>query len=259
MGSRMGQGESSERPQTRLEVRPYCIDLTEVTVRDYTRCVQAGVCAEAPVTVRWRSLTTGQISCRELACNGGRPDRADHPANCVDWSMAAAYCRWANGRLPTEAEWELAARGMEVRTYPWGEGAPTADRLNAAGIELAEQLPPRCRTRGEATSMYERSDGFPFTAPVGSFPAGSSPFGIVDLSGNVMEWTADWYGPYPGGTSPHSGGPAAGQQRVIRGGSWLSHLPGWVTGTDRARAVPSDRNSTVGFRCVRDVVQDGPD
>ena len=180
MGSPTGRGSYHEYPQHQVTLTGYCIDKTEVTVAAYMQCVASGKCtaAQEPSAEGFDSL-----------CNGTRADRQNHPVNCVDWNQAAAYCAWAKKRLPSEAEWEYAARGSEGRTYPWGNEAPSAKRLNACGSE--------CRALGKRQGkdwavIYEDSDGWEATAPVGSFQRGASPFGVLDMAGNVWEWTADW-------------------------------------------------------------------
>jgi formylglycine-generating enzyme required for sulfatase activity len=125
----------------------YCIDRTEVTVAAYRRCVEAGTCAAAGVA----------HEAERKDRNAGKSGVDDHPINCVDWSMADAYCKWAGGRLPTEAEWEYAARGSDGRRFPWGSEPPAGHRLNARGSEF-----------GRNGTLYLESDGYESTAPVGS-------------------------------------------------------------------------------------------
>lgn len=139
-----------ERGRT-IELPTFLIDRTEVTVGQYSACVEAGACS-APNT--------------RNDCNFGASGRRDHPVNCVDWEQARAYCAWAGKRLPTEAEWEKAARGVDGRRYPWGDEGPTPTRANLSGAH----------------------DGFSATSPVGRFLAGASPFGALDMLGNVSEW-----------------------------------------------------------------------
>jgi formylglycine-generating enzyme required for sulfatase activity len=123
MGS-PGVGGDDEHPQHQVTLAGYCIDRIEVTVVAYTRCVASGKCtaAQEPAKAGFDSL-----------CNGTRADRQEHPVNCVDWNQATAYCGWVKKRLPSEAEWEYAARGGDGRMYPWGNDAPSAKRLNACG------------------------------------------------------------------------------------------------------------------------------
>ncbi len=218
MGSSFG-GEDDERPVTRVTVSGYCLDRTEVTVRAYAQCVSAGSCS-----------TSGTD--QDSRCNFRHSDRGEHPMNCVDWSQAEAFCRWRGGRLPTEAEWEYAARGTDGRTYPWGNDAPTDSRLRWSG---------GC---GSAACIGG-------TAPVGRYPSGASPFGVQDMAGNVWEWVSDWYGAYPGGSSSNPRGAYQGSSRVVRGGSWSSVGPSGVRAADRVRLEPAYRNYNLGFRCAR--------
>jgi formylglycine-generating enzyme required for sulfatase activity len=213
MGSPAGVGEANEHPQHQVTLSAYCIDKTEVTVKDYRACVAKGACSATATT---------------QSCNG--EDRADHPVNCVTWDEAVAYCKWAGKRLPTEAEWEYAARGADGRTYPWGNKAPTTERLNT----------------------YADGDGWSTTAPVGSYPKGASPVGALDLAGNVWEWTADWYGPYSATAVTDPTGVIAGDFRVIRGGGWNINDPGIVRAAVRLWFETSKAVDLIGFRCVRE-------
>ena len=236
MGSPAGVGESDEHPQHPVTLTGYCMDRTEVTVGAYRKCVASGKCKAA--------AQPGM----EGLCNAARGDRQDHPVNCVDWSEANAYCMWAGKRLPSEAQWEYAARGSDGRTYPWGNEAPSAKRLNACGSE--------CRLLGkrlgkEWTVLYEESDGWDTTAPVGRFPAGASAFGAMDMAGNVLEWTGDWYGAYEVGASTNPTGAKEGTFRVSRGGGWVNVDASRVRAAFRLRGEPAVRGVILGFRCAR--------
>jgi formylglycine-generating enzyme required for sulfatase activity len=226
-------GHADERPHD-VTLSGYCIDRTEVTVKAYESCVAAKVCS-APDR-------TANRYC-ELA------DRADHPITCVDWSQAEAYCRWAQKRLPTEAEWEYAARGGDGRVYPWGNQAPAADLSNTCERECVAMAQRERKQRW--TAMYDASDGWGATAPVGSFPAGASPFGALDLAGNVWEWTADWYGSYPGASRTNPHGMRTGSLRVFRGGAWNVRSVELLRATYRNAGTPTTRDVDMGFRCAR--------
>lgn len=240
MGSSAGDGDEDEHPQHRVTLRGYCIDRTEVTVGAYGRCVTSRKCTAAS---RPAKEGIGRL------CNGARADRQGHPVNCVDWNQASAYCEYMKKRLPSEAEWEYAARGSDGRMYPWGNDAPSAQRLNACRGEC-RMLVGNAESR-QARSMHEDSDGWEATAPVGSFSAGSSPFESQDMAGNVSEWTATRYGSYQVSPSSNPRGTNKGSARVIRGGSWNDDPVEAVRAADRSSEKPTNRLPTVGFRCAR--------
>jgi formylglycine-generating enzyme required for sulfatase activity len=149
----------------------------------------------------------------------------DHPQNCVSWHDAATYCAWLGKRLPTEAEWEFAARGGDThQPWPWGDAPFTVGRA--------------CSNRW---SVEERG-----TCPVGRYPEGS--FGLSDMAGNVWEWVADWYGPFAPGEPQVT--PTKGAGRVIRGGAWTSSSPADLGISSRAGTWPTNRDDYLGFRCA---------
>jgi formylglycine-generating enzyme required for sulfatase activity len=210
-------------PERWVDVDAFEMDATEVTVAQYAACASAGACPPAPTTVCVALPGGGTRTLASAQCNADRADRSHHPVNCTDWSMAAAYCRWAGERLPTDEEWEYAARGEASVEFPWGNVAPTAAAY-------------------ACWSLGRSRDG---TCPVGSFSAGDSPFGLHDMVGGVAEWTA---------TAPShtefflSGHPDV---RIVRGGSW-----GTRDWPDLSPVLPEprighDRSSFVGFRCAR--------
>jgi serine/threonine-protein kinase len=228
---------------------PYWIDITEVTVQSYQWCVILGGCPEVPVTVNGPDGT--ERSDLSALCN--HADRPNHPVNCVAWDQANAYCAWLGKRLPTEAEWEFAARGVDRRPFPWGVQAPDATHLNACGPECVERAQTRLwNERAMMIPMSPVRDRWPTTAPVGSFPEGASPFGVFDMAGNVMEWTADWSGPYSSVpvTNP-TGSQVNRWTRVVRGGGWMANKDDDVRTTTRTPVYPQQRSSEIGFRCAR--------
>ena len=215
----MGSSDNDdEKPAHRVRVEPFEIAKTEVTVAQYRVCVEAGACSAAP---------TGRT------CNWGNPDRDDHPVNCVDWAQARDFCRWAGGRLPSEAEWEYAARsGGLDQAYPWGNGEASCER---------------------ATMDFGGNGcGANRTWPVCSKASGNSAQGVCDLAGNVWEWVEDWY------HDTYTGAPAdgsawvspAGFDRVRRGGGW-NDVAGFCRAAVRHRSDPGDGSILVGFRPAR--------
>lgn len=208
-----------EYPPHEVLLSDYWLDRNEVTVARYRRCVVAGSCAEPP-----------------YASGGERFDRPDLPVTLVTWNDARIFCTWAGGRLPTEAEWERAARGLGRRRYPWGN-----------------VWNPMLLNHGSfGWDTLDADDGFLELAPVGSFRDGRTPDGLADMAGNVEEWIADWYAPeYPHTSSVNPRGPDLGELRVLRGGSFGLGRP-WLRGTTRMRDLPTSRRAYRGFRCARD-------
>ncbi len=213
MGSSNPHAPANERPARTLPIAPFWIDRTEVTVGAYRGCVEAGACARPART--------------SAACtfDAGDPDL---PVSCVHWHDADAYCRFAGKRLPTEREWEYAARGTSATPFPWG-AAPACSN----GVTLiSEQSGKSCAPR---------------PSRVGTHPGGASIFGAVDMSGNVEEWTADWYieslGPGPA--------PRSGAAHVLRGGGWLSP-PSMSRTTSRNWGSALEAGPNVGLRCAKD-------
>jgi formylglycine-generating enzyme required for sulfatase activity/serine/threonine protein kinase len=247
MGSPEGEGDTDEHPPHEVTLPPYCIDRTEVTVAAYAECAAAGGCRAAQLTTNWANFTMEQLKRGNRLCNG--TDRPDHPINCVDWDQAAAYCTWKGKRLPTEAEWEYAARGNDRRLYPWGNEAPSATRLNACGSECVALV--KFVFFSKLVMMYPDNDGWETTAPVGSYPGGQSPFGALDMVGNVREWMADWYGDYPKLAKTDPQGPSTGTSRVSRGGGWSLVDVAKARAADRDWPDPMLRAIDLGFRCAR--------
>ncbi len=226
-------GDRSERPIPVLHLAAFCMDRTEVTVAAYRACVAAGACQPASTTAWWPGITEADHRVNDRWCNANYGDRDDHPVNCIDFDQAAGFCAWRGARLPTEAEWEYAARGDDGRIYPWGDAAPDAHLMNGCGPECVAE---GARAGQRWTAMYDESDGWPTTAPVGSFPAGASPSGLLDMAGNVLEWTADPLGGF----------------RIDRGSGWNTDVPSRLRTSQRSWMVPSRRSVVVGARCAWD-------
>jgi formylglycine-generating enzyme required for sulfatase activity len=238
MGS--DSGDADEKPVHSVTLPGYCMDAREVTVADYRRCVDAGKCVAQP-TADWRGISEKDREFRSQSCNWVRTDRENHPINCVDWRQASAHCAWANKRLPTEEEWEYAARGKDGRIYPWGNEPPAPTLLNACGTECVAWA----KTQGLTWKpMHSGDDGYPTTAPVGSFAAGRSPFGVHDMAGSVAEWTSSGY-------SQDYGRPRNNVTRVLRGGSSRSETPTLVRSANRHKNIETDRLGGIGFRCAQ--------
>jgi len=237
----------NEKPEFHVKLDAYCIDVTEVTLHDYLACSDSGRCKRPSASVRWPDITPHQSEIYSPLCNVNDRARGNHPVNCVDWSMAQHYCAARGGRLPTEAEWEYAARGPDGRVYPWGDDDPTPQHLNACGSECVEWG----KAHAEALpALFDGSDGFATTAPVGHFPAGRSRFGLMDVVGNVWEWVADWSAPYTPDEKVNPKGPERGDRRVIRGGGWNGSFKSWLRPSFRYAQDPTALSHGIGFRCA---------
>ena len=245
MGARDLTADS--KPPHEVTVGTFCLDKNEVTTAAYLGCVNKGECEKPLDKVNWPNIKPNDVLRYSLLCNAIHKDRGDHPVNCVAWAMADTFCRKRAARLPTEAEWEFAARGSSQRKYPWGDEEPDETRLNACGGECEKWS----ATNGDSRKpMYSGDDGFSATAPVGSFPKGAASHGVMDLAGNVWEWTSDWYAPYTDAPAENPKGPAEGTQRVLRGGDFFGSNPDWARPAFRWKTDPETYNHAIGFRCA---------
>jgi formylglycine-generating enzyme required for sulfatase activity len=248
MGS--DDGLPMEKPSHNVKLSPFCIGIFEVTTAQYVSCSEQGKCKRASRVNEYEGITAVDRKAYDPLCNVTDPKtRALQPINCVDWERAETYCEAQGGRLPTEAEWEFAARGPDGRIYPWGDEPPSEKYLNACGSECVKWGKAH---KVELTPMYPADDGWATTAPVGSFPAGKSRFGLMDVVGNVWEWVSDWYAPYGDGALVDPKGPPTGKRKVIRGGGWNGSFASWVRPSFRYSNEPATTSHGVGFRCAAD-------
>jgi formylglycine-generating enzyme required for sulfatase activity len=203
----------NEKPGHTASVRALWLGKTDVTVAAYKKCIAAGACEDI-------SNDDDQHRCNLK--NG----RLDHPMNCLDWKSAQTFCSWVGGRLPSAEEWEYAAKSGESRIFPWGNAAIDSRRANVCD--------KRCKAANPSLTADESlDDGYAATSPVGAFPAGASKWGLLDMAGNVWQWTSTDYD---------------ASNKELRGGSWSNH-PQFLRVSLRFRLVPSNRNVNVGFRC----------
>jgi formylglycine-generating enzyme required for sulfatase activity len=239
----------NEKPSHQVSLDGFCIDLYEVTVKDYAACRESGKCRRIDnATVKWPEMTKADVKAYDPLCNREKPDRMDHPVNCVTWHDADTFCRRQDKRLPTEAEWEYATRGPDGRVYPWGDETPTEKHLNLCGNECKAWAK---QAGVEVWTTIETDDGFAATAPVGKFPGGKSRFGPFDVVGNVWEWVSDWEGKYGSEDVKNPTGPTSGDKKVIRGGGWNGGDFSWARPAYRYSRPPETRNPAIGFRCAK--------
>jgi serine/threonine-protein kinase len=224
-------GQPDEKPAHMVYLDAFWIDQTDVTNKMYALCVSAGACTSPSQTGSFRHSSYY-----------GNSEFDDYPKIYVSWNDATAFCKWADRRLPSEAEWEKVARGTDGRIYPWGNDAPNDTLLN-----------------------YNQNVGD--TTAVGTYPKGASPYGALDMAGNVWEWVNDLYSStyYQSSPSSNPPGPASGQYRVLRGGAWGNNHD-WIWHymaeyysnyyvLSAARyyegLLPAEAVSFAGFRCAR--------
>ncbi len=216
----MGTNErlADEGPQHKVKLKAFLIDKFEVTNFQYEKFVKA-TNRRSPIHFRNRTFPEG---------------KADHPVINVTWDDARDYCAWAGKRLPTDQEWEKAARGADGRTYPWGNNFDWR--------------------KANVPARWKETNMFGDTTPVGAFEAGKSPYGVYDMSGNVWEWTDSWYQPYPGNKVPSEN--YGERYKVLKGGSWFdcSFYQCGISAPvfNRAFFAIKTKNDSFGFRCAKD-------
>ncbi len=197
-----------ETPAHQVDLKAFYIDKYEVTNEEY---------------LKFREAVPGRAA---KFMDEPRFNKPRYPLVGISWQEAVDYCQWSKKRLPTEAEWEKAARGTDKRHYPWGND-PDNTRSNVRGLE----------------------DENRYTAPKGDYEEGKSPYGVYDMAGNVWEWTADWYQPYEG--NKHKSDLYGTTLKVIKGGSWHSNMD-LARSAIRGKAIPYQPQNYIGFRCARD-------
>jgi formylglycine-generating enzyme required for sulfatase activity len=221
-----GRCGGPDQPERAITLDAFHIDKREVTISEYQECVKAAKCDPAHFDDSSCALYDG-------GKNGVLPVTsrgAEQPVVCVTWAQAHAYCDYVGKRLPTDAEWEKAARGTEGRALPWGEDDPTCDRA------IIADAVPGC---GQKRAW-----------PVGSKPKGASPYGALDMLGNVDEWVADWYEPGVSKQTKNPQGPSSGREHVVRASSFTTTRAD-ARLTHRIASDPDRRSDTVGFRCAK--------
>ncbi len=210
MGDTHGDGEADERPARRVSVPAFWLDRTEVTNAQFARFVRSLRDSGQARDDRWVM----------------EPGKEHYPAVNIPWRAAWAYCRWADKQLPTEAEWEYAARGSDGRKYPWGNDWD------------------------DGRARFGGGRGGQGAAPAGSYPTGISPFGVLDMAGNVWEWVNTLYRPYPYVSGDGWDRPSTQGRHAVRGGSWVLN-PWDLRASNREFGEAGYRSVYIGFRCAR--------
>ena len=237
-------GTFRELPEHEVTVEAFAIEEHEVTAAQYNACVAAGACSAPGRTGNFEGLEVKEDTqtLLNLACTGHDPSRKHHPITCVDWHQASAYCAWIGRRLPTEEEWEFAARGEEGRTFVWGDD----ESLDQGGANTCEQS---CQAFAESMNLFKAGaphvrDGYSLTAPPKQFPDDRTPEGVYDLAGNVTEWTASPFCLY---SEPD----CETEMKAIRGASWF--MAGAGSAARRDPVEPGLTLGSFGFRCAANV------
>jgi formylglycine-generating enzyme required for sulfatase activity len=241
MGSKKGEGDGDENPQHKVHLDAYYIDIHEVTNAQYHQfwLADGGEKSKHTPASYGSSYKIGDWP--EVA-----KTKPNYPVVGVTWYDANAYAKWSGKRLPTEAEWEKAARGTEARIWPWGNDFQSELPVPGdADQSLVSKIHSNRRDGGDG---YDNT-----TAPVGNYSTGASPYGVHDMSGNVWEWVADWYNEdyYASSPAGNPEGPGEGRLKVVKGGSW-NHRDHSQRCANRYYCYPDSWGNTLGFRCARD-------
>ena len=249
MGSSDSDADKNEKPEHAVYLNAFWINQFEVTNEQFQDFIEHTSFVTTAEIQGW-SWVFGNGSTRVEGAFWAAPEgpgshidtRLDHPVVHISYSDALNYCKWAGGRLPTEAEWEKAARGTDKRIFPWGEDPVTGNKANFCDANCPMDWSNR---------LFD--DGYQITAPAGTYPDSESVYGVMDMVGNVWEWVSDYYLWNYYESSPLSNplGPDSGENYVIRGGSWVSE-PQYLTCTTRYLSGADETSNDHGFRCVFD-------
>lgn len=223
MGSDAKDAPANQKPSHNVKLPGFCMDLYEVTAKEYRDCASVGKCRPSAREVDWQNITPNDKTIYSALCTLSDPEKAEHPVNCVTWEMAHTYCNKNDKRLPTEAEWEYAASGgSQQRLFPWGNAAPTSE------LALFDTYAPAAGPR----------------------LAGMSRYGQLDMAGSVYEWALDYYAPYPD-VCDRCAEVYDGTERALRGGSFLQEAE-YLSNSARYSFDPSQALGNVGVRCAYD-------
>ncbi len=236
-------GSLGANPPHLASIADFCIQKAEVTVADYQACVDARACLGGFRDVADDSTAP---SARGELCNTRHPERSDSPMNCVDWRMADQYCRWVGGRLPTEQEWEYAARGTDGRDYPWGNAIPDERHVNGcfgACVDRMQRLGPLRDSLVPGLDPVVEGVQFVASPPVGKLSEGASPFGVLNMADGVSEWTSTLWCKYDGTD-------CMADRAVLRGGCWASLRPSEFMSAKRAGVPVTFHGHCAGIRCA---------
>lgn len=260
MGSVEGEGEEGEYPQQTIYLDAYWIDQTEVTNAMFAEFIdktkykttaeklgfsycdfEDGTSLPVPGANWYYPWGPGSTAIILYELPSSISTIMNYPVVNVSWSDAKAYCEWAGRRLPTEAEWEKAARGTNGQIFPWGNEQPAGNLLNTSDISF----------NVDYDSDKTINDGYKYSAPVGSYPNGISPYGAFDMAGNVAEWVADWFeiSYYSQNVNINPQGPISGSSRGVRGGSWTNFYQS-NRAASRYGIIPTYPFNYLGFRCA---------